>query len=473
VTPDPHVVRRAREALAGAAPSVFWLDDPRRPDPEPTARGDGEADLVVVGGGYTGLWTALLARERHPGRSVTLLEAGLCGWEASGRNGGFASASLTHGFSNGRERWPEEAAQLDRLGDENLAEIGRTVRDLGIDCGWERTGELTVATRPHQVDELRTLAVEMAAAGFEVELLDGAQARAEVDSPTYLAALREPHGTALVEPARLAWGLRRACLDAGVRICEQTRVTGLARSGAGLRVTTTDGASVRAPRVALATNAFPSPLRRLRLATVPVYDHVLMTEPLSPAQLASIGWAGRQGIGDAAHRFHYYRLTRDSRILWGGYDATYHYGSRIAPALEQRDATHQRLAEHFLATFPQLAGVRFSHRWGGVIDTCTRFTAFYGTAHGGRAAYALGYTGLGVAASRFGAQVLLDHLEGADTERTRLRMVRERPLPFPPEPLRWTGVRLTAWSMGRADEREGRRNAWLRALDRVGLGFDS
>ena len=214
----------------------------------------------------------------------------------------------------------------------------------------------------------------MAAAGFEVELLDAAQARAEVDSPTYLAALREPHGTALVEPARLAWGLRRACLDAGVRIREQTRVTGLAAAGAGLRVTTADGASVRAPRVALATNAFPSLLRRLRLATVPVYDHVLMTEPLSPAQLASVGWAGRQGIGDAANRFHYYRLTRDARILWGGYDATYHYGSRIAPDLEQRDATHQRLAEHFLATFPQLAGVRFSHRWGGVIDTCTRFT---------------------------------------------------------------------------------------------------
>jgi glycine/D-amino acid oxidase-like deaminating enzyme len=134
VTPT-ELAGRAREALAGAVPSVFWLDDPRRPDPAPPARGDAEADLVVVGGGYTGLWAALLARERYPGRSVTLLEAGLCGWEASGRNGGFASASLTHGFSNGRERWPEETARLDRLGDENLAEIGRTVRDLGIDCG--------------------------------------------------------------------------------------------------------------------------------------------------------------------------------------------------------------------------------------------------------------------------------------------------------------------------------------------------
>jgi glycine/D-amino acid oxidase-like deaminating enzyme len=466
-------VSAGRQALAGAAPSVFWLDDPQRPEPRPAATGDGEADLVVIGGGYTGLWTALLARERWPGRSVTLLEAGLCGWEASGRNGGFASASLTHGFANGRERWPEEAAQLDRLGAENLAEIARAVRELGIDCGWEETGELTVATRPHELEELRALAAEMAAAGHEVEVLDAAQARAEVDSPTYLGALRQRQGTALVEPARLAWGLRRACLDAGVTLHEGTRVTGLADEAVALRVTTANGASVRAGRVALATNAFPPLLRRLRLATVPVYDHVLMTEPLSPAQLASVGWAGRQGIGDAANRFHYYRLTRDHRILWGGYDATYHYGSRIAPGLEQRDATHERLAEHFLQTFPQLAGLGFSHRWGGVIDTCTRFSAFYGTAYAGRAAYALGYTGLGVAASRFGAQVVLDHLDGADTERTRLRMVRERPLPFPPEPLRWAGVRLTAWSMGRADERGGRRNAWLRALDRAGLGFDS
>ena len=276
------------------------------------------------------------------------------------------------------------------------------------------------------------LAGEMTAAGHEVELLDAAAVRAEVDSPTYLGGLRERHGTALVEPARLAWGLRRACLAAGVTIHERTRVSGLARDGAGLRVATADGPALRAGRVALATNAFPPLLRRLRLATVPVYDHVLMTEPLSPAQLASVGWAGRQGIGDAANRFHYYRLTRDDRILWGGYDATYHYGSRIAPALEQRDATHERLAEHFFTTFPQLAGLGFTHRWGGVIDTCTRFAAFYGTAYAGRAAYALGYTGLGVAASRFGAQVLLDRLDGADTERTRLRMVRERAAAVPP-----------------------------------------
>ncbi|WP_121252349.1 NAD(P)/FAD-dependent oxidoreductase [Nocardioides ferulae] len=466
----------ARTALADAAPAVYWLDDPARPEALPPLSGHAAADLVVVGGGYTGLWTALLARQRHPGRSVLLLEADVCGSQASGRNGGFAAASLTHGFSNGMERWPDELARLDRLGVENLTEIGRTVADLGIDCGWEQTGELTVATAAHQLTELTELAGEMRSAGHDVEMLDAEATRARLDSPTYLGALSDPHGTALVEPARLAWGLRRACRDAGVTVHEGTRVTGLSKAGGGVRLTT-DGAdgpgTVTAGRVALATNAFPPLLRRLRLMTVPVYDYVLMTEPLSAEQRAAIGWAGREGVGDAANQFHYYRLTRDGRILWGGYDAIYHYGSRIDRTLEQRDATHRLLAAHFFTTFPQLEGLRFTHRWGGVIDTCTRFSAFFGRALDGRAAYALGYTGLGVAASRFGAQVMLDHLDGADTERTRLRMVRQRPLPFPPEPARSAGVALTRWSLDRADRHDGRRNAWLRMLDRLGMGFDS
>ena len=462
----------ARAALADAAPAVAWLEDPDRPDPTDPLVGDTSADLVVVGGGYTGLWTALLARERWPDRSVLLLEAGRCGDQASGRNGGFASASLTHGFGNGMERWPEELEQLDRLGGENLAAIERTVADLGIDCDFRLAGELTVATQPHQVDELVDLGAQMRGQGIDARLLDAGEVRARIDSPTYLAALHEPQGTALLEPARLAWGLRRACLDAGVELHESTPALGLERDGAGLRVRCPAGA-VRAGRVALATNAFPPLLRRLRMMTVPVYDHVLMTEPLSREQLAAVGWSGREGVADAANQFHYYRLTRDDRILWGGYDAVYHFGSKVHPALEQRDATHELLAQHFLETFPQLQGLRFSHRWGGVIDTSTRFAAFFGTAYDGRVGYALGYTGLGVAASRFGAQVVLDRLEGADTARTRLRMVRERPLPFPPEPARWAGVQLTRWSLARADRTGGHRNVWLRTLDRLGMGFDS
>ncbi len=459
-------------ALADAEPAVFWLDDPERPEPLPAWRGAGEADLVVVGGGYTGLWAALRAKERDPGRDVVLLEAGVCGDQASGRNGGFASASLTHGFGNGQARWPEELEELDRLGAENLRAIGETVERYGIDCHFEETGELLVATAEHQVEELAEVAAAMLAAGHDVRLLDGVQTRAEVASPTYLGALEDTHGTALVEPARLAWGLREACLSLGVRIHEGTPATGLERDGAAVAVLTGHG-RVRADRVVLATNAFPPLLRRLRLMTVPVYDYVLMTEPLSAEQRTAIGWSGRQGVGDAANLFHYYRLTRDDRILWGGYDAVYRFGSRIDRRIEQQGGTHATLAEHFCATFPQLEGLRFSHRWAGVIDTCTRFAAFFGTAYDGRVGYALGYTGLGVAATRFGAEVVLDLLDGLDTERTRLRMVRERPLPFPPEPLRYAGVQLTRWSLTRADARDGRRNLWLRALDRAGLGFDS
>lgn len=459
-------------ALAEAEPSAFWLDDPARPEPEPPWRGAGEADLVVVGGGYTGLWAALRAKEREPARDVVLLEAGVCGDEASGRNGGFASASLTHGFGNGRARWPEELAPLDRLGAENLRAIGETVARHGIDCRWEESGELLVATADHQLEDLAGQASAMRDAGHDVRLLDAAGAQAEVASPTYVGALSDPDSTCLVEPARLAWGLRAACLSLGVRIHEGTRATGLERDGAGVAVLTEHG-RVRAGRVVLATNAFPPLLRRLRLMTVPVYDYVLATEPLSAEQRAAVGWRGRQGVGDAANLFHYYRLTRDDRILWGGYDAVYRYGSRIDRRAEQQGSTHATLAEHFFTTFPQLEGLRFSHRWAGVIDTCSRFAAFFGTAYDGRVGYALGYTGLGVAATRFGADVVLDLLDGEDTERTRLRMVREKPAPFPPEPLRYAGIQLTRWSLARADARGGSRNLWLRALDRAGLGFDS
>ena len=451
---------------------MLWLSDPERPDALPALRGAATTGLAVVGGGYTGLWTALRAKERYPHLEVTVLEAGVCGDQASGRNGGFASASLTHGFGNGHARWPDELAELDRLGAENLDAIGDTVARYGIDCRWERTGELDVATEPHQVAELTELHEAMRAAGHEVELLDESAVRTEVASPTYLAGLWDRRGTAMVEPARLAWGLRRACLELGVRIHEHTPVTGLAREGDAMVVHARTG-SLRASRVALGTNAFPPLLRRLRLRTVPVYDYVLATEPLSASQLASVGWRNRQGIGDSANMFHYYRLTRDNRIVWGGYDAVYYFGSRIARSLEQRDTTHGLLAEHFFATFPQLEGLRFSHRWGGVIDTCTQFTAFFGTAHGGRVSYALGYTGLGVASTRFGADVMLDLLHGEETERTALRMVREKPLPFPPEPFRYAGVQLTRWSAARADAHGGRRNLWLRAMDRLGLGFDS
>jgi glycine/D-amino acid oxidase-like deaminating enzyme len=278
--------------------------------------------------------------------------------------------------------------------------------------------------------------------------------------------------TAIVNPARLAWGLRRLCLDAGVRMFEDTAITGLRAEPHRIRLITC-AAGVSARSVLLATNADRALLRRVRPFILPVYDYVLVTEPLNASQLSSIGWRGRQGVSDSGNQFHYYRLTADSRILWGGYDAVYHFGNGVDDQFDQRPDTFDTLAHQFFSTFPQLEGVRFTHRWGGAIDTCSRFCAFWGTAYGGRVSYVAGYTGLGVGASRFGAQVALDLLEGQRTERTALRMVRTRPLPFPPEPLRSGVVQLTRWSLDRADRRGGRRNLWLRALDRAGLGFDS
>src|SRR5262249_49716189 len=152
----------------------------------------------------------------------------------------------------------------------------------------------------------------------------------------------------------------------------------------------------RARHVALASGAFTGLLNRLRMYVVPVYDYVLMTEPLTPSQIADVGWRNRQGIGDAPNQFHYYRLTHDNRILWGGYDAVYYNGGRITPARDRRPETAHKLAAHFFDTFPQLTDVRFTHSWGGVIDTCSRFCAFFGTAYRGKVAYAAGYTGLGV-----------------------------------------------------------------------------
>jgi glycine/D-amino acid oxidase-like deaminating enzyme len=228
----------------------------------------------------------------------------------------------------------------------------------------------------------------------------------------------------------------------------------------------------------LGTNAFPSPLRALPGVrawprVVPVWDHVLATEPLTEDQHKALGWPGFEGLSDAGNQFHYFRRTGDGRVVWGGYDALYYFGSDLSARRVRRPATERALAVHFLQTFPQLTGVRFSHAWAGAIDTSTRFTAFWHAAHRGRAVSVTGYTGLGVAASRFGAQVALDLLDGRDTERTQLSMVRRRPLPFPPEPLRWAGIELTRRSIARADATGGKRNLWLRTLDAMGLGFDS
>jgi glycine/D-amino acid oxidase-like deaminating enzyme len=459
-------------SLRDAEPTSFWLDTPNASAAHPPLTERLACDLLVVGGGFTGLWTAILAKEENPSLDVVLLEGERIGWAASGRNGGFVASSLTHGLPNGVERFADEMPTLLRMGEENLDAIEATLERYQIDAHWERNGEITAAYEPWQVDELERYAGMAKEYGVDIEVWDAERMQAEVHSPIYLGGAHEVTGTALVDPGRLARGLAVAAASLGVRIFERSKVTALADEG-GQMVATTGYGQVMAPKVALATNIFPNLVKRARAYVIPVWDYVLMTEPLSQAQMDSIGWRGRQGIGDGGNQFHYYRLTADNRILWGGYDAIYHYRNGLGEELAQRPESFLKLAGHFFATFPQLEGIAFSHRWGGAIDTSTRFCALWGRAYSGKVSYVLGYTGLGVGATRFGAQVMLDHLHGRRTERTELAMVRSKPIPFPPEPVRSAGIQLTRWSIARADQREGQRNLWLRTLDRLGLGFDS
>jgi len=459
------------KSLSDVIHTPFWLDDPAKPHPEPQLSQNISTDLLIIGAGFAGLWTALLAREADPAREIVLLEAGEAAIGASGRNGGFLDASITHGFLNGLARWPKEIARLHALGLKNLSAIESTIKRLGIKCDYQLTGEIDIATEPYMLDQF-TEFIELAKPyNIALEYLDREQLRNVVKSPLFIGGLKRLD-SAVVNPAQLAWGLREVCLDLGVRLHENTPVTTLEENDKTVIAHTPHG-QVRARRVALATNAFPPLLKRISYYVVPVYDYVLMTEPLTAAQRNSIGWQGREGLSDGNNQFHYFRTTADGRILWGGYDAIYHWNNGFGPHLENNPVSFARLAEHFFQAFPQLEGIRFTHAWGGAIDTCSRFSPFWGTAHHGKTVYTMGYTGLGVGATRFGAQVMLDLLDNKKTERTELEMIRTKPLPFPPEPLRSIGIHLSRWSLRQADRNQGKANLWLKTMDWLGLGFDS
>ena len=469
---DDMTASWAEEALRNAAPTVYWSDSQDAPDPAPQLTGSITADLTIIGGGFTGLWAAIQALEDQPGLRVVVLEAERCGFGASSRNGGFCDGSLTHGLENGISHWPDDTDALVRMGRENLDAIEDTINRHSIDADFVRASEVGVATAQWQLDSLEEAMESHLAVGDDVEILDASTMQSRVHSPTYLGGLIRHNDMSLVDPARLCWGLRRASESLGASVFEKSSVSSVEADGSTLIVATDHGV-VRSDRVVIATNAYAGPTKSPRRYVIPVYDHVLMTEPLTQTQMASIGWEERDGLGDLSNQFHYYRLTQDDRILWGGYDATYHFRNGLGAAHDQSQHTHGMLAEHFFETFPQLDGLSFSHRWGGPIGTTTRFTATWGSAHDGRLVWVAGYTGLGVGASRFGARVALDLVFGHATERTALEMVRKRPMPFPPEPLRWAGVQMTRKAIQRADRRQGKRGAWLGLLDKFGVGFDS
>ena len=468
-------MRRMDTSLTGPTEAIsYWLAASPAGPARPPLASDGRADVVVIGAGFTGLWTAIALTDSDPSLRVVVLEAESVGFGASGRNGGFCSASLTHGLANGIRHFPDELATLEREGVANLRALVDFTRDNRIACDLEGTGVLEVADQPHQVEEFRAWVDEAAAWGEELEFMDRERVQAEVHSHLWQAGLLgTPDRSVLLDPAKLVRGLARVCEERGVTIHESTRVTAVERRAGGVRVRTASGAALTADHVVVATSAYSGWLTRLSNQFVPVYDYVLVSDPMTPDQRESIGWRRRQGMSDANNQFHYFRLTADDRILWGGYDAIYHFGNGVGQQFDRRPATFEMLERQFRAAFPQLADLRFPYRWGGAIDTTSRFTVTFGQALGGRLTYALGYTGLGVGASRWAGGIVRDFILRPDSDLLRLRFVQSAPIPFPPEPLRYAAVQAVRWELARADRNEGRRGLLLRTLDALGIGFDS
>lgn len=448
----------------------YWLETIPSRDPHTELTTNLSCDIAIVGGGFTGMWTALKARERFPDAKIIVLEASRCGNEASGRNGGFCAPSISHGVSNAVTRWPKEADDLIRLGRLNLDELAEDLDTYSIDAEFERQGKLNIAQTRWQIDGLKSMQKVYKNFGIDSEYVEGKDLDAFLNTPKYSAGLFEPN-YALVNPVKILDGLCRESLKAGVEIFENTEILNILEDKEGVRLFSPEG-SVQAKSVVLATNASIPLLKRLRASVIPIFDYTIMTTPLTEAQLKEIGWEGRYGIADTGNQFHYSRKTADNRILWGGYDAVYHYGSRRDKSLYDRIESFTRLKKNFIETFPALNEIDFSHAWGGIVDTSARTTFFSGTACHGRLVYAMGFTGQGVSASRFAAIRMLDLLEGSKTDKTKLKMPSSLAVPFPPEPFRYMAV-IKAQSDLASEDKTGKRSILLRTLDKFGIGFGS
>jgi len=432
-----------------------------------------ECDVAILGAGYTGLWTALFLKELEPGLDVAIVERETAGYGGSGRNAGIVGETLDHSHDLAIAHFGlEEARALARLGRENLDEMERDLSERGIDAGFERTGQLIVALADAHLAALgKTLesAERVGAAGWR--LLDAGEARSEIDSPLYRGALLAPRN-ALVHPIRLVDGLRNEAIRLGIRVFEKTGVTGF--TGRGERVTVqTAGGRVRARRVVVSTNAYTHHLLpRLSARFIPLYDYVLVSDPLTDAQRAAIRWRNRRGVSDARTFFNYYRLTPDDRILWGTSEAVYYPGNRVDPSCDNSSRHYLGLRESFRRHFPRIAELRFPYAWGGPIASTTRLTPFFGATADRKMVYGLGYTGHGIGSTRIAGKILAHLALERRCALLELSMVRRKPLPYPPEPLRRFAVDAVTRSLRRVDA-GGRPGPLLRMLDLLGIGFSS
>lgn len=435
----------------------FWLetcgDDLR---PRPSLDGSIEADVAILGAGFTGLWTAYYLLGRDPSLRVAVLEQAIAGFGASGRNGGWCLPRFSVSAAVLRERAGRDAARavFDALGGA-VDEIGRVTSEEGIDAHYARGGSLRVAFGPHHLPQLRKTQDAYAALGLgdRYRVLDAAETAARVRIAGAVGSIYDP-GCAVVQPARLVRGLARAVERRGGVIYEETRVTGY-EAGRSPRLVTLRG-DVRARTIVLAGEAYLSRLRAVRRQLIPAYSMIVLTEPLREEQWAEIGWRNRECVYSCSLAFNYLTRTADGRLAFGGRGTPYQFGSRITEAYDVSQLEAGRLRDAVGRWFPSLRGVRFTHTWGGPFGISRDWMPSFSYDRETGLASARGYGGIGVATSNLGGRVLADLITGTESPLTRLAMVGHRSPNWEPEPLRWAAVRFVQGGYRRLDERSAR-----------------
>ena len=451
-----------REALGSAEPPATPLV------------GSADCDVAIVGGGYTGMWTAYALTQRAPGTRIVLLEQDICGGGPSGRNGGFV-----HGWWDQLPLLvdlygPERALELAWAADESVAGIADFCTTHAIDAWVHRAGYLQMSASVAQDGDWKQTVETCERLGVADQYyeLGGEEARRRCDSPVFRGAAFMPNA-ATVQPARLARGLRHVLLERGVRIHEGTGVRRVV-AGSPMRVLTDEG-EVAAPQVVLGLNAWAAGWPSFRTSLLAWGSHIVLTEPI-PDRLAALGWVGGEGISDSRFTIHYFRTTADGRIAFGAGVGAAGYGGRIGTRFDHDERASERARAGFARLFPMLRDVRFVDAWGGPIDISSDRLPAIGSRAGGRLHFAHGYSGNGVGPAFLAGRILAARIDGGDDRLARLPIVNRRAKAFPPEPMRYIGARVIREALIRHDEATdaGRRPGlivrFLAALPRL-LGY--
>ncbi len=440
----------------------LWLSNPELDlTPRPPLDGDAATDVVIVGGGFTGLWTAYYLTERDPSLSVMVIEREICGFGASGRNGGWVVGELPAGVSTyAAHSSHDEAMRQARELFATVDEVGRVTRAEGIACGYQKGGVVRWARNAPQAARQKAEIEHQRAEGFtedEVRLLTPEDARAlgnasDIRSGVFFSAC------AAVDPARLIRGLARVVEARGVRIVEQTAATRVAPG-----VVETGRGTVRAATVIRATEAYTRDLVGEKRTMAPIYSLMIATEPLDDHTLGDIGLSTRPTFADDRYMVVYGQRTEDNRIAFGGRGVPYAFGSGINPALEKDASAHELIHRTLLEILPGLAGAAITHRWGGVLGAPRNWMPSLWLDRPSGFGTAGGYVGEGVAAANMAGRTMADLITETDSDLVTLPWVGITSRKWEPEPLRWLGVRGTRMVMDRADAYEYRTDRPSRA----------